>query len=298
MFLGESDSYKHGSCIDDQHRRELRWHVADPSLITKYMQTGTRIVARVYKQGLSNYCILVRVFAQMADFTPEEQIVFDDFRTSIGAVFKLLYEEKWDESLWTKAVADFHARHSTATTQKVLEKVGFPNWDAAKENFKTGPPPFVRSGWVSPLVGETVNLGVLDDPSAVEWIKGDASGRDKFQAIVVEFWSTWCQPCLAGFSHLSELAIKYNGKVKVIGINVEDVFGKQPEVDLSTWVAARNDMNYNVGVDKSRRIIEAMFKPGERRALPTAMIITTYDACVHFVGSLDNLQNVLQTVLV
>jgi hypothetical protein len=38
------------------------------------------------------------------DFTPEEKTVFDDFRVSIGRVFQHLYDEKWDEELWHKAI--------------------------------------------------------------------------------------------------------------------------------------------------------------------------------------------------
>ena len=32
------------------------------------------------------------------------------------------------------------------------------------------------------------------------------------QWVLVEFWATWCQPCVSAMPHLSELAEKFEGK--------------------------------------------------------------------------------------
>lgn len=37
--------------------------------------------------------------------------------------------------------------------------------------------------------------------------------------IVVNFWASWCLPCLKEFASLNKLIAKYPGRVKVIGIN-------------------------------------------------------------------------------
>lgn len=57
-----------------------------------------------------------------------------------------------------------------------------------------------------------------------EWVKGDeVSGFEDGKVYVVEFWATWCGPCIAGMPHVSELQKEYEDKgVTVIGVNIWD----------------------------------------------------------------------------
>lgn len=43
--------------------------------------------------------------------------------------------------------------------------------------------------------------------------------NEKTPIIVLNFWATWCLPCLKEFPGLVKFQEKYKGKVKVIGIN-------------------------------------------------------------------------------
>jgi thiol-disulfide isomerase/thioredoxin len=55
-----------------------------------------------------------------------------------------------------------------------------------------------------------------------KWIQGEPRitelASDK--TYVIEFWATWCGPCIAAMPHLSELSKKYVGKVDFIGCDV------------------------------------------------------------------------------
>lgn len=42
---------------------------------------------------------------------------------------------------------------------------------------------------------------------------------EKTPIIVLNFWASWCVPCLKEFPSLVKLQAKYSGKVKIIGIN-------------------------------------------------------------------------------
>jgi cytochrome c biogenesis protein CcmG/thiol:disulfide interchange protein DsbE len=52
-----------------------------------------------------------------------------------------------------------------------------------------------------------------------EWLtdKPDASGK----VVVLDFWATWCPPCVASIPHMNELATKFADEVVCVGISDE-----------------------------------------------------------------------------
>src|SRR2546423_3566571 len=64
------------------------------------------------------------------------------------------------------------------------------------------------------------------------------------KVVVVEFWATWCGPCVAALPHMNELADLYKGKVQFIAITdearetVEPFLAKRP---MGGWVGLDTD---------------------------------------------------------
>ena len=50
---------------------------------------------------------------------------------------------------------------------------------------------------------------------------------------VLDFWATWCRPCVEGFSTLQRLQTKHGDRVQLVGISLDDM----PAEDLKTWLA-------------------------------------------------------------
>ena len=65
-------------------------------------------------------------------------------------------------------------------------------WEALEAQFKKGPPPFMRPGWTSPLLGKKVDLRWLD-AGPFEQVKGSLDGWRDARLLVIEFWAS-CVP--------------------------------------------------------------------------------------------------------
>ncbi len=83
-----------------------------------------------------------------------------------------------------------------------------------------------------------------------EWLKGEpVTGFESGAVYLVEFWGTWCSPCIKNIPHLSELQKKYESKgLVVIGVATHEFDGRDA---LDKFMKDRGDeMEYRVAYDK------------------------------------------------
>jgi thiol-disulfide isomerase/thioredoxin len=110
-----------------------------------------------------------------------------------------------------------------------------------------------------------------------KYVKGDSvQGFEKGKVYVVEFWATWCGPCIAAFPHLSEKQAEYGDKVQFVGVNVWEGVEDQAEriAKVEGFVADQGDrMSYTVAVENGSAMADTWMKPAGQNGIPAAFIV-------------------------
>jgi len=143
-------------------------------------------------------------------------------------------------------------------------------------------------------------IGDKAQPLAIEeWVKGmpvDVTSADGKNVYVVEFWATWCRPCLTSIPHLSELQKKYKGKhVTFVGVSID---GYRTLPNVKPFVRKMGDkMNYTIAIDKYGATAQAYMGAFAVRGIPHAFIVNQKGQIIwHDHPMSDEFEKVIQQV--
>ena len=118
------------------------------------------------------------------------------------------------------------------------------------------------------------------------WVKGEQiTGFEKGKVYVVEFWATWCGPCIKNIPHLTELQKEYKD-VAFIGVAAsergDDAKAKQDKVEK--FVKEKGDeMGYRVAFDGDREMSKDWMQAAGQNGIPCAFIVDG-EGKVAFIG--------------
>lgn len=146
-----------------------------------------------------------------------------------------------------------------------------------------------------------ITLAVGDAAPALtieKWVKGTpVASFEKGKVYVVEFWATWCDPCVRGMPHLSELQKKYRDQgLTVIGVTAVDSRGNSLE-KVEAMVAEKGDgMGYTVAWDKERTTNSAYMKAAGRNTIPCSFLVDQ-DGKVAYIGHPAQIDATLELVM-
>ena len=83
---------------------------------------------------------------------------------------------------------------------------------------------------------------------------------------VIDFWATWCKPCVTALPKLNELSEKYKDKgVSFIGVNVD---GPRNQAKVKPFSQSMN-IGYSIVLDPDQEILSEM----NASVLPTLIIL-------------------------
>jgi cytochrome c biogenesis protein CcmG/thiol:disulfide interchange protein DsbE len=115
------------------------------------------------------------------------------------------------------------------------------------------------------LAGPAPNF-TLEDISGKSLSLSDIKGK----VVIVDFWATWCGPCLSSIPELVDLQEKYKAKgLVIVGISVDD-----DKVSKGELVAFREKMRINYPILRANnKVYEDYFGRTSGFSIPTLFVI-------------------------
>ena len=143
-----------------------------------------------------------------------------------------------------------------------------------------------------------LNIGDKAPPIYVsKWIKGTPiKSFEKGRIYVVEFWATWCHPCIRSMPHLSYLAEKHKENIVVLAIDILEKQSTSVETITAFVDSMEKKMNFNVGVQNSNLMATKWLYNSGEQAIPTTFIVNEKGQ-IAWIGLPKNLEDVLEKML-
>jgi thiol-disulfide isomerase/thioredoxin len=122
-----------------------------------------------------------------------------------------------------------------------------------------------------------------------QWLKGpEIKEFEPGHVYVVEFWGTWCGPCVDSIPHLNELQAKYGSRLTVIGVaSIEQGTRESELAELNEFMSSTL-MDYAVAFDSTGWMEEKWLKASAAPGIPHAMVVNG-SGTILFIGHPMNL---------
>ncbi len=143
----------------------------------------------------------------------------------------------------------------------------------------------------------TLNIGDNAPPLKVKkWMKGaPILNFEKGKVYVLEFWATWCMPCLRAMPHLSVLSDKYKDNVIFIAMDVYERKTTSLEKVSAFVDSMGQQMNFHVAAQDSNFMETKWLYAAGELSIPTTYVINQ-DGKLAWFGHPAHLDEVLPSI--
>ncbi|UVK35561.1 TlpA family protein disulfide reductase (plasmid) [Mesorhizobium sp. AR10] len=117
---------------------------------------------------------------------------------------------------------------------------------------------------------------------------------------IVEFWATWCGPCVAAMPHLVQLQEKYKDSgLEVVGVAADEdaPTAEEARTKLDAWLTEKcSNLNYRIAFDHTGEMNKLWMEPSLSVGIPASFVVDR-DGHIAFIGDPADLEDVLPKVL-
>lgn len=139
-------------------------------------------------------------------------------------------------------------------------------------------------------------------PITVEsWVRGQPlSSFQPGKVYIVEFWATWCIPCVAALSHLVHLQEKYKDcGLQVVGIAAHEPARtlEETRAKLDSWLTDNfRNLNYRIAFDSTGEMNKLWMDASSSPEIPTSFVVDR-EGHIAYIGHPSKLDDILPRVL-
>ncbi|WP_143749247.1 TlpA disulfide reductase family protein [Mesorhizobium sp. WSM3882] len=134
-----------------------------------------------------------------------------------------------------------------------------------------------------------------------DWLRGEPLANfHPGKVYLLEFWATWCGPCVAVMPHLTQLQEKYQDSgFEVIGVAAGEKgpTAEETRTSLDAWLTERfPNLNYRIAFDYTGEMNRLWMEPSSSLGIPASFLVDR-DGLIAFIGHPAELDDVLPKVL-
>lgn len=125
---------------------------------------------------------------------------------------------------------------------------------------------------------ENLTIGSLAPPIDIEhWLndKQPITAFEEGKVYVVEFWATWCGPCIASIPHLRDLQKRHGEALTVISVSDESLDAIETFLDREHDGTTMREMtgHYWLATDPDGSVKKEYMQAADQHGIPTAFLI-------------------------